>query len=249
MSEVEKVSQVALVTGSAHRVGKAIALALARDGVDIAVHYYRSAAAAEETAREIQALGRRTLVVGADLADVKAIERLFESVADAWGRLDILVNSAASLEALDFLTMTPAQWDRTMAVNLRGPAFCAQAAARLMLGGDGGHIVNVADVIGLRPWIRYPHHSVAKAGVIMLTQVLAARLAPKIKVNAVAPGPVLKPPAMTQTRWQEIGQNSLLGRPGQAEDVAQAVLFLARSNYITGEVLVVDGGSRYVTPC
>jgi NAD(P)-dependent dehydrogenase (short-subunit alcohol dehydrogenase family) len=117
-----------------------------------------------------------------------------------------------------------------------------------MLSGDGGHIINVADVIGLRPWARYPHHSVAKAGVIMLTQVLAARLAPKIKVNAVAPGPVLKPPAMSPARWLEIGQNALLERPGQADDVAEAVLFLARSSYITGEVLVVDGGSRYVTP-
>ncbi len=220
MNESPRLSgQMALVTGSAHRVGKAIALALAREGADVVVHYYRSATAATATAQEIQALGRRTLVEGADLGDAGAIERLFQNVADAWGRLDILVNSAASLEALDFLTMTPAQWDRTMAVNLRGPAFCAQAAARLMLAGDGGHIINVADVIGLRPWTRYPHHSVAKAGVIMLTQVLAARLAPQIKVNAVAPGPVLKPPTMSPARWQEIGQDSLLGRPGQAGDV------------------------------
>lgn len=239
--------QVALVTGGAHRVGQAIALALAQAGADLIVHYHRSATAAADTAEEITGLGRRALTVGADLAQVAEIDRLFQEVERAFDRLDILVNSASFFEPVDFMAMTPEQWDRTLNINLRGPAFCAQAAARLMLSRGGGHIVNIADVIGLRPWPRFPHHSVAKAGLVMLTQVLAATLAPTIRVNAVAPGPVLKPPGMPEQRWQAIGAASLLGRTGRASDVAEAVLYLVQSSYITGEVLVVDGGSRFTT--
>ncbi|MCP4517194.1 MAG: SDR family oxidoreductase, partial [Delftia sp.] len=174
----------------------------------------------------------------ADLGDTAQIERLFQEIEREFGQLDILVNSASTFEAVDFMSMTPEQWDKTLDVNLKGPAFCAQAAARLMLAQGGGHIVNISDVIGLKPWPRFPHHSVAKAGLIMLTQVLAASLASTIQVNAVAPGPVLKPPGMPDERWQEIGASSLLGRPGKPADVAQAILFLIRSNYITGQVLV-----------
>lgn len=239
--------QVALVTGGAQRVGKAIALTMAAGGADLVIHYHRSAEAAAATAAEITALGRRVATVAADLGDVTAIHHLFQEAARAFGQLDILVNSAAAFEAVDFMAMTPEQWDRTLDVNLKGPAFCAQAAARLMMPRGRGHIVNVADVIGLRPRPRYPHHSVAKAGLIMLTKVLAAALAPSIQVNAVAPGPVLKPARMSEKRWQAIGAASLLGRPGRPTDVAEAVLFLVCSDYITGEVLVVDGGSQFVT--
>lgn len=233
------------MTGGAHRVGKAIALALAHAGADLVIHYHRSERAAADTVAEIEASGRQALPIQADLGDTAQIQRLFNTIAGEFGRLDILVNSASVFAPVNFLDVTPEQWDETMNVNLRAPAFCAQAAARLM-AENGGHIVNIADVIGLRPWPRFPHHSVAKAGLIMLTQVLAMTLAPRIRVNAIAPGPVLKPPGMTDTRWQEIGQASLLGRPGDSRDVAEAVLFLVTSNYITGEVLVVDGGSRYV---
>jgi NAD(P)-dependent dehydrogenase (short-subunit alcohol dehydrogenase family) len=144
------------------------------------------------------------------------------------------------------MAMTSAQWDATLDVNLKGPAFCAQAAARLMLPQGGGHIVNIADVIGLRPWPRFPHHTVSKAGLIMLTQVLAMTLAPTIRVNAIAPGLVLKPDGVSEQRWQKMGAASLVGHPGQVADVTQAVLFLVRSRYVTGEVLVVDGGTRFV---
>ncbi len=238
--------QVALVTGGAHRVGQAIALALARAGADVVIHYHRSRQAAEATAHEIAALGRGALPLTADLGDVAQIGPMFQQVAQTFGRLDILVNSASTFEAVSFMDMTPEQWDRTLDVNLRGAAFCAQAGARMMLAQGSGHIVNIADVIGLRPWPRFPHHSVAKAGLIMLTRVLAMTLAPHIRVNAVAPGPVLKPAGMPQERWEEIGQATLLKRPGDSNDVAQAVLFLVGSSYITGEVLVVDGGSQYI---
>jgi NAD(P)-dependent dehydrogenase (short-subunit alcohol dehydrogenase family) len=238
--------QVALVTGGAHRVGRAITLELAQAGANLVVHYHRSAQAAAATAEEVETLGQRAITVPADLGRVAGIERLFQTVEREFGRLDVLVNSASVFEPVDFMAMTPQQWDETLDVNLKGPTFCAQAAARLMHTSGGGHIVNIADVIGLLPWPRYPHHSVAKAGLIMLTQVLAAALAPNIRVNAVAPGPVLKPAGMPEQRWQAIGAASLLGRPGRAGDVAGAVLFLITSRYITGEVLVVDGGSRFV---
>ena len=238
--------QVTLVTGGAHRVGKAIALALAREGADLVIHYNRSAEAAEDTAAEIRSLGRRAITVGADLGHVTEIDRLFRQVEREFARLDVLVNSASVFEAVDFMAMTSAQWDATLDVNLKGPAFCAQAAARLMLPQGGGHIVNIADVIGLRPWPRFPHHTVSKAGLIMLTQVLAMTLAPTIRVNAIAPGLVLKPDAVPEQRWQKMGAASLVGHPGQVADVAQAVLFLVQSRYVTGEVLVVDGGTRFV---
>jgi pteridine reductase len=238
--------KTALVTGGAHRLGREITLALARAGADVIIHYHRSHQAASRTADDVRELGRRAITLSADLGDTEAIQHMFDTIEGEFERLDILVNSAAVFEPVDFLAMTVAQWDETLDVNLRGPALCAQAAARLMLAGDGGHIVNIADVIGLRPWPRFPHHSVAKAGLIMLTQVLAMRLAPTIQVNAVAPGAVLKPPNMSDERWQAIGAASLLGRPGDAADVAEAVLFLVSSSYITGEVLVVDGGSRFV---
>lgn len=234
------------MTGGAHRVGKTIVLALAKAGADIIIHYHHSAQAAEATAREVKALGRQAVTVAADLGQIAGIDRLFQVVEREHGQLDILVNSASVFEPVAYMQMTPEQWDKTLDVNLRGPAFCSQAAARLMPQGGGGHIVNIADVIGLRPWPRYPHHSVAKAGLIMLTQVLAVALAPAVQVNAVAPGPVLKPPGMSQERWEVIGAASLLGRPGRANDVADAVLFLVTSNYVTGEVLTVDGGSRFV---
>lgn len=239
--------QVALVTGGAHRVGRVIALALAREGADLVIHYNRSAEAAEDTADEIRSLGRRAITVGANLGRVTEIDRLFREVEREFARLDVLVNSASVFEAVDFMAMTSTQWDATLDVNLKGPAFCAQAAARLMLPQGGGHIVNIADVIGLRPWPRFPHHSVSKAGLVMLTQVLAMTLAPTIRVNAIAPGLVLKPNGMPEQRWQKIGAASLLGHPGQVADVAQAVLFLVQSHYVTGEVLVVDGGTRFVT--
>jgi NAD(P)-dependent dehydrogenase (short-subunit alcohol dehydrogenase family) len=148
--------------------------------------------------------------------------------------------------------MTPEEWRRTMDINLTGPAFCAQAAARSMraqgrgsASGGGGVIVNIADLAGLEPWAKYPAHSVSKAGLIMLTKVLAKALAPGIRVNAVAPGPVAKPQGWGDERWHVVGQHTLLKRTGSGYDVAQAVSFLIQQDFITGATLVVDGGSLY----
>jgi pteridine reductase len=238
-------NRVALVTGGAHRVGRGIALALARAGADVLVHYHASADAAAETVAAIQGLGRRSRAVGADLGDPEGVAQLFAGLDGATaGRLDVLVNSAAIMERGDVLTLSAAEWDRTLAVNLRAPFLCAQQAARRMLAGDGGVIINIADVAGLRPWAGYPHHSVSKAGLIMLTQVLARALAPRVRVNAVAPGPVAAPQGWDAARWQTVWSRLPLQRAGSPDDVGEAVVYLVQADFVTGEVLVVDGGDR-----
>jgi pteridine reductase len=237
--------RVGLVTGAAHRVGKAIALALAEHGLDLIVHYHRSAAQAAETVEQIAGLGVEAAAFQADLATLEGVESLSEQAKARFGRLDLLVNSAGIMEPGNVLSMTPADWERTLNTNLRGPFFCAQGAAQWMMEQpEGGCIVNIADLSGLEPWAKYPAHSVSKAGLIMLTQVMAKALGPKIRVNAIAPGPVAKPPEWNATRWETVGRHTALRRPGRANNVAQTVIFLLENDYVTGETVVVDGGGR-----
>jgi len=169
--------KVALVTGGAHRVGRRIALALAREGCDLVVHYHRSQAEAEATVRELSQAGAPAVAVQADLSQPAGIEHLFGEVDRLRGRLDILINSAAILTPVDLLTATYTDWASTMDLNLRATFFCLQAAARRMQT-RGGAIVNISDVAGQRPWRRYPIHSISKAGVDMLTRTAALALAP-----------------------------------------------------------------------
>jgi pteridine reductase len=234
----------ALVTGGAHRVGRAILLALARAGADVVLHYHRAEAQAQATQAEAQALGRRVLRVRADLSRVEEIEAMFEEVRRTFPALQVLVNSAAIMEAQPVEQVTSADWDRTLDLNLRAPFFCAQQAAKLM--ARGGVIINIGDVAGLQPWARYPVHSVSKAGVVMLTQVLARALAPRIRVNAVAPGPVAKPPDLAPERWEAVTRRMPLKREGAPEDIAQAVLYLVQAEFVTGTILTVDGGAHLV---
>ena len=241
---MELEGKVALVTGGAHRVGRAILLALARAGADVVLHYHHSQKQAEATQAELQALGRRVLLVRADLCRVEEIGVMFAEVRRAFPVLHVLVNSAAIMEAQPVDAVAPADWDRTLDLNLRAPFFCAQQAARLMT--QGGVIVNIGDVAGMRPWARYPVHSVSKAGVAMLTQVLARALAPRVRVNAVAPGPVARPSDLGLERWQTIAQRLPLKRAGSPEDVAQAVLYLVQAEFVTGTILAVDGGAHLV---
>lgn len=243
---MELKNKIVLVTGAAHRVGRAIALTLAETGADIVVHYHRAEAEARATVVDLQQAGGQAMAIGADLSQATDIESLFDTVAHAWGGVDVLVNSAATMEAGNVLTLTRPEWERALGLNLTAPFFCAQRAAQSMLARDGGVIINIADIGGLEPWAKYPAHSVSKAGLVMLTQVLAKALAPRIRVNAIAPGPVLKPTDWSEERWSRVGQNTLLKRTGSGYDVAQAARFLIENDYITGETLVVDGGSRYV---
>jgi pteridine reductase len=232
-----------LITGGAHRVGKAIALELAHAGANILIHYYNSEQAAQETVAEIENIGVQAWALKADLSQPAQIETLFAGISAKCGSLDVLVNSASIMETGDARTLPLEAWNRSLAVNLTAPFLCAQHAARLML--NGGIIINITDGSALRPWATYPAHSVSKAGLVQLTQVLAKTLAPNIRVNAVSPGPVLKPPDWEDGRWERVAQGTLLKRTGSSYDVARAVRFLVENDFITGETLVVDGGERF----
>jgi pteridine reductase len=234
-------SRVALVTGAGRRVGRAIALALAAKEMRVAVHYNASAAEAEETARLARAAGAPDAwTISADLRDAAACARLIDSVAARGKSLDVLVNSAAEMHRTPFDSVTPEEWDDIMALNLRSPFFCSQAAARHMT--DGGAIVNIADLAALETWPEYIPHGISKAGVMQMTRALARKLAPRIRVNAVVPGAVLLPEHWTQEDAEKLIRTTPLARLGAPGDVALAVIYLLEADYVTGDAIVVDGG-------
>ena len=242
--------KVALVTGAGRRLGREIALALGRSGADVVVHFGSSRDEAEITAASLRDLGRAAWPVTADLANTGSIDRLFAKVADEAGRLDVLINSAASFHRQPFAEVDPADWESTMAVNLRAPFFCSQRAAALMLRGDspGGVIVNLSDLSGISPWLGYAVHGASKAGLIFLTEAMARELGPEVRVNAVVPGPILPPAGVDPEgeEWKRRGAALPLRRTGEPEHVARAVLFLIDNDFVTGAVLPVDGGERLV---
>ena len=246
--EQSLVDKVALVTGGAHRVGKAIALALAAQGAHQIVHFHDAADAAQETVREVKSLGVDAICVQADQADPSQVDALFEAVKAQYGRLDILVNSANLFTRGDFLTLDHREWQRALDVNLTGPFLCSQAAARLMLDRDepGGVILNILDNSALQPWPDHPQHSVVKAALLMLGQVMARSLGPYIRVNSIVPGPVLKTPGGSNEQWVSIGERLPLKRTGTPEDVGRAAVYLAREDFLTGVVLNVDGGESLI---
>ena len=231
-----------LVTGGAHRVGRAIVLALAERGCDVMVHYHRSRAEAVQTAAQAGRLGVRATLCCADLRQSGGVQSLFGQFDREFDCLDLLVNSAAVLEPVGLLAATEADWQATIDLNLKAAFFCVQAAAQRMRRHGGGAVVNISDVAGQRAWSRYPIHSISKAGLDMLTRAAALALAPDIRVNGVAPGPVEKPTRMTDDRWQEIGGALPLRRPGNAADVAAAVIFCLENDYLVGDTIAVDGG-------
>jgi NAD(P)-dependent dehydrogenase (short-subunit alcohol dehydrogenase family) len=228
----------ALVTGGAVRVGRAIALALAAAGFDVAIAFHRSTAAARGTVRDVERLGGRAHAVRADLRDARAARPLVAGAVRALGGLDVLVNSAALFYRTPLATATRAQWNELIDLNLRAAFFCTQAAVARMR--EGGHIVNVSDVITRLARPGWAPYTASKAGVEALTRSLAAELRPqRIAVNCVAPGAVLKPDWLAPARWRKITR----GHAGRPEDVAAAVVFFATCPvYVTGQVLSVDGG-------
>lgn len=234
--------RIALVTGGARRLGRAIAVGLARRGTHVAVHYHASRAEAADAVREIEALGVRSRAYGADLRDAAQIERLVRDVESDFGGLDILLNSAGVLEHRPLLEITPGDWDGVLDLNLRAPFFCAQHAARVMKARGGGKIINLTDLAAFQPWTGYAHHCAAKAGLEALTRVLARALAPEIQVNAIAPGSVLPPDAWGAKERADLVRRTALKRLGSPEDVVRAVHFVLESDYMTGATVVVDGG-------
>ena len=231
-------SKVILVTGAAKRIGRDIALRLGREGAKVAIHYHTSREEAERTAADCGAVG----VFQANLERVDEIRGLFDEVRERVGRLDGLVNNAARFTSKDPLEITEEDWDFVHSVNLKAVFFCCQSGVRLMRENpQGGRIVNISSLGGLRPWPHHAHYCASKAGVIMLTKALAKAFAPEITVNSVAPG--LIPFGRTDERIERFIAKTPAGRPGTGEEIADGVaFFLKASNFVTGQVLAVDGG-------
>lgn len=234
--------KVALVTGGAKRVGKAIVLALAQRGCKLVVHYHTSAAEADATVQEVRAAGGEAIGLQADLTQEEEVDGLIEAAVAHFGRVDILVNNAAVFFRTPIDTITIDEWELTLDTNLTATFMCSQKLGLKMRTWGWGHIINMADVAGQRPWADYLAYSVSKACVITLTQGLAMELAPEVMVNAIVPGPVLfQDDTPEEVREREI-QKTLLKRIGTPEEVADVVVFVAESDYSTGALFHVDGG-------
>ncbi len=229
--------KIVLVTGAAKRIGRGIAIRLAKQGAKVAIHYHHSVDDARRTAEEC---GNAELF-NANLESVDEIHRMFDEVRERLGRLDALVNNAARFTRIHPLEVTEADWDFVHSVNLKATFFCCQQAALLMKRSGGGRIVNISSLGGLKPWAYHSHYCASKAGVVMLTRALAKAFAPEITVNSVAPGVI--PFGETDERVKRLISMTPAGRAGTAEEIADAVLFfLTASNFITGQILAVDGG-------
>lgn len=235
-------NKIALVTGGARRVGKAIALALARPGARVVITYNTSIDEAALTVAEIERSGGQAAAMQCDQRDLAAIDQLFDRLRLDYTRLDILVNNAAIMERQPALDITPDDWSRVIDTNLRGPFFIAQRAAQWMQATGGGVIVNIADLSALHPWPSYMTHTISKSGVVAMTQGLALALAPSIRVNAIVPGMILKPDEWSDDRWAKLIAALPLQREGSPDDVAEAVLYCVRSEFLTGQTIVLDGG-------
>lgn len=233
----ELAGKVVLVTGAAKRIGRSIALRLAREGARVAIHYGASESEARRTAEECNGAE----LFQANLERVPEIERMFREVGERLGRLDGLVNNAARFTQFDPMDITEADWDFIHSVNLKAVFFCSKEGARLMRASGGGRIVNISSLGGLRPWGEHAHYCASKAGVIMLTRALAKSFAPQITVNSVAPGVI--PFGETDPRIDAMVRATPAHRAGTGDEVADAVVyFLRASNFVTGQILAIDGG-------
>jgi NAD(P)-dependent dehydrogenase (short-subunit alcohol dehydrogenase family) len=231
------------VTGAGKRLGRAIAIALAKEGYDIVVHYHASAVGAKETSRAIARLGRQAHVVKADIARAANVRRMVASAMSRFGRIDLLVNSAAVFVRQNLERTTEKSWDATLNINLKGTFLVSQAVGPVMQRQGGGRIVNIASLGGLQAWKEHLPYSVSKAGVIMLTKILARELAPAVQVNAIAPGTIIlrgeEDPSVSHVSRKTIP----LQRYGKPSDITDLVVFLAtKGSYITGQIIAVDGG-------
>jgi NAD(P)-dependent dehydrogenase (short-subunit alcohol dehydrogenase family) len=206
------------------------------------VNYHSSSAEARSVVGELEAMGRRAVAIKADVSRRSEIQQLVRTISEEFGRLDILVNSAASFESAPFLEIDESDWDQVMAVNLKGPFLLMQEAAPLLRANQQGLIVNIADLSAFQAWPSYAHHAVSKAGLVHLTRIAARALAPAIRVNCIAPGTVLPPEGYTGQGSDGTSDRRLVEQPGKPEDVVDALLYLVSNDFVTGQALVVDGG-------
>ena len=234
--------RVVLITGGARRIGRALALGLAQRGAAIAFSYRTAAPEARRAIREIESLGVRALAVRADLSRAADVQRLIRLVGARFGRLDALINCAANFDRVPFDELSERDWDRALDTNLKGPFLCAVYASRL-LRKHGGKIINFADWAGVRPYRDYLPYCVSKGGIITLTKALAKELAPRVQVNAIAPGPILPPPGMSAAVRRRIARRVPLRRWGSQKDLVNTAVFLLEgTDFMTGSVVFVDGG-------
>ena len=234
--------KTALITGAARRIGATIARSLHAAGYRVAIHYHESAEEADTLARHLNESKPATAITcDGDLADPHTPARLIDKISMQWGRLDALINNASVYHPTPVESTDIGAWDAVMAVNLRAPFFMCQAAAPL-LKQHCGSIVNITDIYGERPQTRHPVYCASKAGLICLTRALARDLAPEIRVNAVSPGAVLWPVNDDPTTREEILRKTPLSRSGAPADIAKAVCYLLDAEFVTGQILAVDGG-------
>ena len=241
---MELEGKVALVTGAAKRLGRRLALALAERGAELVVHYHASEHEAHEVLAQLKRLGGKPIAVSGDVSQAADVESIVEAAMQAFGRIEILVNSAAVFSRTPFATLSEADWDRTLGVNLKGPFLLSRRVGEIMLRQGQGKILNLADIGGITIWAEYLPYSVSKAGLIALTRGLAKALAPAVQVNAIAPGVVLLPEGAPPEERERAIRRIPLGRLGSPEDIVRAALYLLENDFVTGEVLSVDGGQR-----
>ena len=231
--------RVALVTGGAKRIGRSIVEKLAAEGADVIINYGSSQTEAELLASDVRKLGSRALAIPADVSKKQEVQRMFQTIEREFSRLDILINNAGMFFAADFAELTEDQWDSIMATNLKAQFLCAQAAAPLLKRSGRGRIVNISSLGGMLPWPKFTAYCVSKAGVIMLTRCLARALAPEILVNSVAPGTIQFPGELPD---EDYIRRAPLHCTGKGADIAGAVFYLVTSDFVTGQILAVDGG-------
>lgn len=237
--------KTALITGGATRVGRAIALSLARAGANVIINYNSSKKSAEETVKEAEVLGVKSHLAQGDVSDYRRMEVVIEEATGKFGSIDILINSASLFKQTKLPTSDFSDWHKVTSILIDAPFYCSNFVAPKMIEKGEGAIVNIIDLSAWQPWEGFAAHTVGKAALLALTRQLALDFAPYIRVNAVAPGPVLPPDNYSDEKIQRVARRTLLKRWGDAEDVCQAVLFLIRSDYITGESITVDGGEKY----
>ena len=236
--------KVAIVTGGAVRLGKALALALAKEGTRLVVHYGSSAGPAQETVRQIEALGSQALAIQADLGQPSQAPSIVDRAVARFGQVDILVNSAAIFKPGRWDDTTEENWDQHLSINLKSPFFLSQAFARHVGRERPAHIVNIADWRGVRPGTDHVAYTLTKAALIAMTRSLALALAPNIQVNAIAPGMILPPPGKDQAYLQRWAHQIPAQRVGSPEEIAKTLIFLVHSDFVTGDLIHVTGGQH-----